>query len=77
MSILLKKNPWILLSLIQSIAGLRLVQLYKQQNKKLVTIYGITTYLVDVIEKNDISLTEFDAIVLQDLGVRVTVVEES
>lgn len=74
---LIKQNPWLVFSLLQSLGVYRLVQLYQKQKEQYKQLHSLTTYLVDMIEKNDITLTTFDIIVLQNLGVRVTAREES
>lgn len=74
---LIKQNPWLVLSLIQGLGTYRLVHLYQKQSKQYKKLHNLTTYLVDMLEKNNVGLTDFDMIALQNLGVRITVREES
>jgi hypothetical protein len=67
MRLLFKQNPWIAISLAQSIMGLHLINLYNQQVERYKKCYDVAMYFAGLLEKNDIELDEFDMIILQSI----------
>lgn len=47
---------------------------YRKLAKRYEKLHGITTYLVDMLEQNDVPLSEFDLIALSELGVKFNVI---
>jgi hypothetical protein len=74
--IFIKQNPWLVLSLLQTISVVRIARLYRKQTAEYKRLHNITVYLVDMLEKNEVMCSEFDMFALRELGVSITVREE-
>lgn len=49
---------------------------YRKLSKRYTKLHDITTYLANIVDENDVALTEFDVIALTELGVKLKIRNE-